>query len=188
MAKSADALNRDQIASARTRVAKRIENRDAGAKQRRGLGGGDVIRDGGNRLGGRNHVLRVTAVVADAGNFLVLAENEIAAAAGIASETMTAVPSDSDALAGFPIGNVRTDTVDAAGDFVSGNAWVLEAGPIAFLYERVAVADAAGLDLNPDLGATGLGNISFDEFEITAGFADLDSLHSRHGSFLMNLG
>jgi hypothetical protein len=188
MAKSADALNGDQIASARARVAKRIENRDACAKQRRGLGRGDVVWDGCDRLGGRNHVFRVTAVVADGGNFLVLAENEIAAAAGIASETMTAVPPDSDAPAGFPVGNVSTDRVDAAGDFVSGNAWILEAGPMAFLYERVAVADAAGFDFNPDLGAAGLGDVSFDEFEITARFADLDSLHFRHSFFLMNLG
>jgi hypothetical protein len=86
--------------------------------------------------------------VADAGNFSVLAENEIAAAAGIASETMAAVPPDADALAGFPVSNVGTDSVDAAGDFVSGNAWILDAGPIAFFYERVTVADAAGLDFN----------------------------------------
>jgi hypothetical protein len=188
MAKSANALHGDQIASARACVAKRIENRDAGAEQRRGFGGGEIFWDGGDRLGGRNHVFRVTAVVADGGNFLVLAENEIAAAAGVASETMTAVPSDADALAGFPVRNVSTDSVDAAGDFVSGNAWILEAGPMAFSYERVAVADAAGFDFNPDLAAARLGNISFDEFEITAGFADLDSLHFRHSFFLMNWG
>jgi len=188
MAKSADALNGDQIASARTRVAKRIENRDAGAKQRRSFRRGDVVWDGGDRLDGRNHVFRVTAVMADAGNFSELAEHEIAAAAGIASETMASVPSDSDALAGFPVGNVSTDSVDAAGDLVSGNAWILDAGPMAFLYERVAVADAAGFDFNPDLAAAGLGNVSFDEFEITAGFTDLDSFHSRHSYFLMSSG
>jgi hypothetical protein len=123
--------------------------------------------------------------VADAGNFFELAENEIAAAAGVARETMATVPPDSDALAGFPVGNVSADSVDAAGDFVSGNAWILEAGPMAFLYERVAVADAAGFDFNPDLGSAGLGDVPFDEFEITGRFADLDSLHSRHSSFLM---
>jgi len=186
MAKSADALNGDQIAGARAGVAKRIENRDAGAKQRRSFGGGEVIWDSGNRFGGRNHVFRVTAVMADAGNFVELAENEIAAAAGIAGETMASVPSDSDALAGFPVGNVSTDGVDAAGDFVSGNAWILEAGPMAFLNEDVAVADAAGFDFDPDLAAGGIGNVSFDEFEIAVGFADLDSLHSRHNFSLMN--
>jgi hypothetical protein len=43
------------------------------------------------------------------------------------------------------------------------------------------VADAAGFHFNPDLGATGLGNISFDEFKITAGLADLNSFHLRRG-------
>jgi hypothetical protein len=115
--------------------------------------------------------------VADAGDFLVLAENEIAAAAGVASETMTAVPPDSGALAGFPVGNVGTDSVDAAGDFVSGNAWILEAGPMAFLYERIAVTDTAGFDFDPHLIAGGFGNVSFDEFKITTGLADLDGFH-----------
>jgi len=95
------------------------------------------------------------------------------------------VPSHSDALAGFPVGNVGADGVDAAGDFVSGNAWILDAWVMAFLYERVAVADAAGFDLDADLVSAGIGNVSFDEFEITAGFADLNSLHLRHGFFLM---
>jgi hypothetical protein len=92
-------------------------------------------------------------------------------------KSMAAVPSDADALAGLPVGNVGADGIDAAGDFVSGNARILDAGPVAFLYERVAVADAAGFDFNPDLAAGGLGNVSFDEFEITAGLADLDSFH-----------
>ncbi len=99
---------------------------------------------------------------------------------------MAAVPSHSYALAGFPVGYVGADGVDAAGDFVSGNAWILEAGPIAFLYQHVAVADAAGFDFDPDLVAGGLGDVSFDEFEITTGFADLDSFHFRHSCFLIN--
>jgi hypothetical protein len=124
--------------------------------------------------------------VAEGGNLFILAVNEIAAAAGIAGEIMTAVPSNSYALARLPVRYVGADGIDAAGDFVSGNAWILDAGPIAFLYERVAVADAAGFDFDPDLVAGGFGNVSFDEFEITAGLADLDSFHFRHNVFLMN--
>jgi hypothetical protein len=163
-----------------------LKNRDAGTEQRRGFGGGELVWDSGDRLGGRNHVFRVTAVMADAGNLSELAENEIAAAAGIAGETMAAVPSDSDALAGFPVSDIGADGVDAAGDFVSGNARILNVRPMAFLYERVAVADAAGFDFDPKLAAAGVRNVSFNEFQITAGFADLDSLHSRHSFFLMN--
>ena len=129
MAESTDALNGDQIARARARVAERIEDCDAGAKQRRGFGCGEVIGDGGDRLGGRDHVFLVTAVVTDAGDFFILAVNEIAAAAGIAGEIMAAVPSDSYALAGLPVGNVGADGVDAPGDFVSGNSWILDTGP-----------------------------------------------------------
>jgi hypothetical protein len=173
-------LNGYQFAGARPRIAERIENRDTGTKQRRGFGGGEIVGDGGNRLGGRDHVFLVTAVMADAGNFFELAIDEIAAAAGIAGETMATVPSDSNALAGFPVGNVSADGVDAASNFVSRDAWILDAWPIAFLYQRIAVADAAGFDFNSDLAAAGLRNISFDEFEITAGFADLDNFHSRH--------
>src|SRR5208282_4534041 len=177
-----------QMAGGGPGVAQGIENRDARTQQRRGFGCGEIVGDGGNRLGGRNHIFRITTVMADAGNFLVLAEIEIAAAAGIASEIMTSVPSDSDALAGFPVGNVSADGVDAAGDFVSGNARILDARPIAFLDQRIAVADATGFNFNSDLTAAGFGNVSFDEFEISAGFADLDSFHLRHSSFLMNSG
>jgi len=121
----------------------------------------------------------------DGGNFLLLAENEIAAAAGIAGETMASVPSNADALAWLPVGNVGADCVDAARDFVSGNTWILDSGPMTFLYERIAVADATGFDFNSDLGAAGLGNVSFYDFEITTGFTDLDSFHCWHSSFLV---
>src|SRR5258708_10033338 len=106
MAESADALNGDQIARACARVAERIENGDAGTKQRRGFGGGEGVGDGGDRLGRCDHVFLVTAVVTDSGDFFVLAVNEVAAAAGIAGAIMTAVPSDTDALAGLPVGDV----------------------------------------------------------------------------------
>jgi hypothetical protein len=90
---------------------------------------------------------------------------------------MAAVPAHADALAGFPVGHVGAHGINAAGDFVSGNARILDARPVAFLDECVAVANAAGFDFDPDLAASGLGNASLDEFEITAGLADLDSFH-----------
>ena len=89
--------------------------------------------------------------MSDGGNLLVAAVNKVAAAAGITSEIVAAVPSDSDALAGLPVGYVSADGVDAAGDFVSRNAGILKAGPLAFLGQRIAVADTAGFNLNPDL-------------------------------------
>src|SRR5260370_27458100 len=100
----------------------------------------------------------------EGGDFFGLAVNEVAASAGVAGEIMAAVPSHSYALAGFPVGYVGADGVDAAGDLVSGNARILEAWPIAFLYQHVAVADAAGFDFDPDLVAGGLWDGSFSRF------------------------
>jgi hypothetical protein len=122
--------------------------------------------------------------MSEGGNFLSLAVDEIAAAASIAGEIVATVPSHSYTLAGFPVGDVSTDGVDAAGNFVPRNARVLDAGPITFLDQRIAVADAAGFDFNADLVARGLGNISFDEFEVAAGFADLNCFHFRHSASL----
>jgi hypothetical protein len=91
------------------------------------------------------------------------------------------MPSYADALAGFPIRHIGANGVDAARDFMSRDTRILNAGPIAFLHERVTVADATGFDFNSDLVSAGVGNISFDEFEITARLADLNRFHFRHG-------
>jgi hypothetical protein len=48
------------------------------------------------------------------------------------------------------------------------------------------MADTASFDFNPDLRATRLWDIPFDELEITVSFADLDSFHSGHKSSLSN--
>jgi hypothetical protein len=116
----------------------------------------------------------------EARNFFVLAVCEVATAAGIAREIVAAVPSDSHALAGLPVGNVGAGGVDAPRDFVSGDARILEPRPIAFLYEHIAVADATGFDFNADLLAGGLGDWAFYELEIAAGFGYLDYFHTGH--------
>jgi hypothetical protein len=85
-----------------------------------------------------------------------LTVNEISASARVAGKVMTAVPSDADPLARLPVGDIGANGVDAAGDFVPRNAGILNAGPIAFFHERVAVADAAGFDLNAHLIPGGL--------------------------------
>ena len=142
----------------------------------------------GNRRGSRNcprrsdHVFLVTAIVAEGRDLFVLAVDEIAPPARVADEAMTAMPADAHALARLPVGDVGADRVDAPGDFVSGHSRILQAGPVAFLHDRIAVADAARLNLDADLIAGGLGNIAFDKFKIAAGLADLDGFHARHVS------
>jgi hypothetical protein len=113
-----------------------------------------------------------------------LAGNEFAAAAGFAGKAMAAMPTDSNALAALPVRDIGADGVDAAGDFVSRNARILDAGPMAFFHHGIAMANAAGFDFDADLVADGIGDGSFYEFEIASGFGYLDCFHLRSSGML----
>jgi hypothetical protein len=115
----------------------------------------------------------------DGGDLLVLTENEISAAAGIALEAMSAMPPNADTLAGLPQRDAGGDFVDAAGDFVSRHARILQAGPDAFFDQSVAMADAARFNFDADLAGAGLGNGAVDHFQISVGLADLDGFHGE---------
>jgi hypothetical protein len=116
----------------------------------------------------------------DARDLLVAAENEISAAAELAYKTVPAVPSHTDALSGLPVGSVGANRVNASGDLVAWDARILKSGKQAFFCQYVAVADAAGFDLDAHLRTAGLGDIAFDKFKIAAGFGNLDYFHTRH--------
>jgi hypothetical protein len=121
----------------------------------------------------------------DAGNLLKFAVNKVAAAARVAGKTMTTVPAHADALARLPLSYVGADAVNASGDFVAGDAGILKAGPASFLYDCVAVADAAGFDFDAYLGGAGLWRRAFDDFEISAGLADLHYFHGLPLFFIL---
>ncbi len=61
------------------------------------------------------------------------------------------------------------DSIHHTNDFMAGHAWIFEPWPVAFLHHRIAVADAAGLDLDPYLSGGGLGNFTLDNFKRAAG-------------------
>src|SRR5581483_7076114 len=113
----------------------------------------------------------------DSGNLFVFAMNEVAAAAGLAGEAMPAVPSDADALSCAPLSDFRADLIYAPGNFVTGDAGVLNAGPIALFDEFIAVAYAAGFDFDANVTARGLRNRAVHDFEITTWLADLYGFH-----------
>jgi hypothetical protein len=96
---------------------------------------------------------------------------------------MTSMPADADALAGFELCHACAHGIENADDFVAGHTRILDAGHMTFLCERIAMADAAGLDFDPHLAGTRLGNFAFNDFKRPAGTGNLDSTHFRHKKF-----
>ena len=173
----------DGVAGAGTGVAQSVEGGDAGAEQRGGVGVVEFVGHEGECVGGGDDVVGIAAVVVDAADGLVFAEDEIAAAARRTVVAVASVPAEADALAGLEEGDVGADGVDDPGDFVAGGAGELDAGPVAFFGERVAVADAAGMNADTHVAGAGLGKFLFDELERTAGGGDLHgtAFYGWHG-------
>lgn len=63
---------------------------------------------------------------------------------------------------------------------MTGDARVLETGPVTFDDERIAVADAAGLDFDPHRTGAGRWDFAFDDFKGTVGTGDLGDTHLGH--------
>src|SRR5207302_2283492 len=181
---ASDALNSYQVAPTRSRITQRVINSDACAKQRGSLVGGQVIGNGGHRLGRSHHVFGVTAIEAEAGDLAKLAKKEVATAAGIAFEAVSAMPTYAHTLARLPVGYVRSNRVDAPGDLMPRHARILDSRPESFFHQSIAVADAACFDLDPHLPASGLRDRALDHFKIFSRFADLHGFHGRHLSIL----
>ena len=177
MTQAADALHRNQVAGPGPGMTHGIENCNPGAHQRRGVISGKVIGYGRDRFGGDHDILGVAAVVAEAGNLLELAKDKMAATTRVAGKAMSAVPAHTDPLSGLPLCDIRSYCVDAPHDFMPGDARVFQTGEAGLLYEDVTVADAAGFNLDPDLGAARLWNRAFHYFEVSTRFADLCDFH-----------
>ena len=166
MTEAAEAQHRDNVAWTRAAVPQRVVSRDARAHQRRGFHGGQILRHQRQREGGSHHVIRITAVEGNAGYLeRHLATKEIAAAAGIAMTTMTAMPANAHALARFPLRDTRAHGIHDPDDFMARHARILQARPVTFLDQRIAVADATGLDFHPHPAGARLGNFTFNDFK-----------------------
>src|SRR6202040_2573396 len=115
----------------------------------------------------RNHVCGVATVVADSGNLQKAAIDKIAAPARIASKAVAAVPSDADSIANFPFAHIFSDRLDQPGNFVSRRSRIGDSRPRSIFCKGVAMADAACLHLDADLGARWLDDFFVNEFEGT---------------------
>jgi hypothetical protein len=113
------------------------------------------------RQRGGNHVLSVTAIVVDAGNFAIDAHREISAPAFIADEIVSTVPADADALTQSPRSDVITNRIDPPRDFVTGNPRILN-GQNTFLDDGIAMTDSARFNLQKNFAWFGFRNVTFN--------------------------
>ena len=177
MSEAADALHRDQIAGACPGISQRIVDRNPGTQQGSGFVRGQIVWNQGDSFGGNKHVFLVASIKMEGCNLLVLTIDEIAAAAGFTREAMPAMPAHTNALGGLPLCYIGAYRVDAACNLGAGHTRILDSGPVAFFYQRIAVTNAAGFDLDADLAPRRLRNGAFDDFKISTGLADLNGFH-----------
>src|SRR5450755_65432 len=96
---------------------------------------------------------------------------------------VTAVPAHTDPHAFFPVGHIRPDRIDDAHHLMAGYARILDAGKSTGDREHVAVAYAAGLNLDAHLARLRVRDVALDDLESGIGLGDLNGFHSRHKGF-----
>ena len=92
---------------------------------------------------------------------------------------LAAEPTHSDALTDVPANDTRPDGIDHARDLMAGRAWIHQAGKTSVLGFRIAVADAARLDMNSHLACVGFRHIALDQLERTSRKFNFDRTHAQ---------
>src|ERR1700733_1277410 len=181
MAEAADAVHRDDVAGTCARMTQGVEGRDARAEQRRRLDRIEVIREMRDRRSERDHMRRIAAIAAHSGHLVhVLASEARIAAARAAIAAIAAEPADAYALADAEAFDARTEGLDDANDLVAGNARMLDEGKELLHRQRVAVADAAGLDADQNLLGAGCGNVALFGHERPSSLVNDHRAHFCH--------
>src|SRR6266446_1526863 len=181
--KTADPLHRDKISGESAGVAQRVVCRDSSAEQRRCFDGIETFRNGCERRDRSHHVLLITAVVADARNFHILAITKISAPAIKTYTVVAAVPTNADALSLLPFGDTGAQLIDSAHNFMSGDAGVLNPREHPIFRHGVAVADSAGLYLDTYLPVCRLRDFTFDDLEFSSRLRNLRHCHCPYCEF-----
>ena len=119
----------------------------------------------------------VSAIVANAGDFHVLAVAKISPPASEARSVVATMPADADALALRPPGNTGTELVEDARDLVSWNARILNSRPQTVFRKHVTVANATGLHFDAHLSYSRRRNLALDDLEIGSSLGNLGRLH-----------
>lgn len=93
---------------------------------------------------------------------------------------MTAMPAHTHVLARFPLRHTGAHGIHDADDFMARHTRILQARPVAFLHQRIAVADATSLNFDAHPAGDGLGNFTLDNFKRFVRSGDLRGTYPRH--------
>ena len=173
MAEAADPEHGDKIAGLRRRVSQGAERRESRAQQRRRIDRRQVVRDRHEPARLCDHHFGVPAVMMNAGVFLVPAVHEVAVAAELAVAAGATEKPDTHALTDRPALDTVAKCIDPADDLVSGDARVGDTGKDSIDCRRIRVADATGLNANPDLPRRGRRQLPLHHVQ-AAGLAHLN--------------
>jgi hypothetical protein len=142
--------------------------------------GRQFIRKPCDRTHRRDHVFAVTTIKADAGHLVRFTSEQIPAPARVTSPAVAAVPSDTNPLAASPSDHSFADGVNRAGNLMTRDARVLNAGPKALFDQHIAMADAAGRHLDPNSPRRRFRYRSLDNLKLTLRRRYLCNTHSIH--------
>jgi hypothetical protein len=140
----------DDVARPCSAVSQRVERGEAGAHQGDCLDRRKFVRHQRDRAGRDNQVLAIAAVIGDTGDLTGHAGEEFSPAAVVATSTISTVPPNAHALARMPVDDAAPNRIDHSGHLMPGYPRVLNTGVSSLLGERIAVADAACLNPDPD--------------------------------------
>ena len=147
VAETADAEHRDKVAGLCRRAAQGAEGRESRAQQRRSIDRRKIVGNAYESAWFCDHHLGISAVVMNAGKFLIRTVHEIAIAAERAIAAGAGEKPYAYALAGRPSLDTGTERIDPPDDLMTRHPRPFD-GKQSFQRGGVGMADATGLDPN----------------------------------------
>jgi hypothetical protein len=155
MAKAADSEHRDKIAAFCRRILQGTKSREPRAEQRRCIHRRQILRNPHQAGRLREHHFGITAIMMNAGIFLVPAVHEIAITAELAISAGAAEKSDANALTDCPALNARSKGIDTSDGLMAGHTRKFD-GKQAFHGAGIRVAYTARFNANAYLIGAGI--------------------------------
>src|SRR5215469_7649610 len=172
MTEAADTEHSDKITGLRRRISQGAERRESRAQQRRRSDRRQVVRDRHKPARLCDHDFGISAIMMNAGIFLVPTVHEIAIAAELAIAARAAQKPDTHPLTDRPALDTGTKRVDPPDEFVAWDARPIDR-ELALYRAGIRMTHPACLDTNPNLTRRGHRQFPLHQFQA----AGLTHLH-----------